>query len=208
MRIEEIMRLAPVIPVLTIDEAATAVPLAQALVRGGLRALEITLRTPQSREAIRAVRDQVKEAVVGAGTVLTVDDLHASRDAGAQFAVAPGSTLELLKAAKEASIPFLPGIASATELMLGLAQGYRAFKFFPAENLGGAAMVKALSAPFAQILFCPTGGITLQSAKDYLQLSAVPCVGGSWVAPRDAIATHDWPRIEGLAAEACRALEL
>jgi 2-dehydro-3-deoxyphosphogluconate aldolase/(4S)-4-hydroxy-2-oxoglutarate aldolase len=208
MRIEDILELSPVIPVLTIHDAAIAAPLAAALARGGLRVIEVTLRTPQALAAIRAMRSQVADAIVGAGTVLSEDDLRVSRDAGAMFAVSPGSTTELLAIAKKMNDPLLPGIATASEIMAGLAQGYSHFKFFPAENIGGIAALKALSAPFSHVRFCPTGGVTLQTAKDYLTLPNVSCVGGSWVAPSALIERRDWSSIESLAKDAVAALRI
>ena len=208
MQIETLMNVSPVIPVLTIDEAEIAVPLANALVRGGVRVLEITLRTPQSIDAIRAIATAVPEALVGAGTVLNETDLVAARDAGAQFCVSPGSTGELLAAATRLGMPLLPGIATASELMVGLALGYRAFKFFPAENIGGLAALKALSAPFSQVRFCPTGGVTLELAKQYLALKNVPCVGGSWLAPATAVKERAWQQIERLAHSAVTELRV
>ncbi len=206
MNIETIMNLSPVIPVLVIDDADLAVPLAQALVSGGVTVLEVTLRTPQSLAAIRAIATHVPKACVGAGTVLNDKDLQDSIDAGAQFAVSPGSTPQLLTAATAKKIPLLPGIATASELMTGLSLGYNAFKFFPAESAGGVAALKALSAPFAQTHFCPTGGITLQKAKEYLALSTVRCVGASWLAPAATVMKGDWQQIETLAREAVTTL--
>jgi 2-dehydro-3-deoxyphosphogluconate aldolase/(4S)-4-hydroxy-2-oxoglutarate aldolase len=168
--------------------------------------LEVTLRTPQALDAIRAIAQEVKDAVVGSGTVLNERNLIASRDAGAQFAVSPGSTAELLTAAKKHSLPLLPGIATASELMLGLSLGYKAFKFFPAENIGGAPALKSLCAPFSQTSFCPTGGITLELAKKYLAIPNVRCVGGSWLAPSAALKNRDWSQIEKLAAQAVATL--
>jgi 2-dehydro-3-deoxyphosphogluconate aldolase / (4S)-4-hydroxy-2-oxoglutarate aldolase len=202
MQIESLMSLSPVIPVLTIDDADGAGRLANALVSGGIRVLEVTLRTPQSIDAIRAMATAVPDAFVGAGTVLNESDLIAARDAGARFCVSPGSTAELLSAAARLKMPLLPGIATASDLMSGLSQGYRAFKFFPAENIGGVAALKALSAPFSQVQFCPTGGVTLELAKHYLALPNVRCVGGSWLAPPDLIGLRDWKQIESLARSA------
>ena len=206
MNIESIMKLSPVVPVLIIEDAEAAVPLARALVKGGVRVLEVTLRTPQSLEAIKAIAQNVKDAIVGSGTVLNERDLIASREAGAQFAVSPGSTSELLTAATKISLPLLPGIATASELMMGMALGYKAFKFFPAENIGGAPALKSLCAPFSQVSFCPTGGITLELAKNYLAIPNVRCVGGSWLAPAAALKNRDWQQIEKLAAQAVATL--
>jgi len=179
------MRLAPVIPVLVIDDAAHAVPVAEALVAGGLPALEVTLRTPAALDVIRAMK-QVRGAVVGAGTVLNPADLDMALAAGAEFIVSPGLTEPLGKAAMRAGVPFLPGIATAGDVMRGLDFGLTHFKFFPAEASGGIAALKAIAAPFGECRFCPTGGITQASAPDWLALDAVLCVGGSWIVPRRA----------------------
>ena len=205
MRIEEIMTLSPVIAVVTVSEAARAAPLAQALVKGGVRAIEITLRTPAALAAIEAAA-QVEGAVVGAGTVLSIQDLRAATEAGAKFAVSPGSTPSLLEAARAAPIPLLPGVATASELMQGLELGYSNFKFFPAEAAGGAAVLKGLAGPFPQAKFCPTGGVTLDNAGDYLSLPNVVCVGGSWLAPDKLTAAGDWDAIEALARSAVERL--
>ena len=205
MRIEEIMTLSPVIAVGTVSEAARAAPLAQALVKGGVRAIEITLRTPAALAAIEAAA-QVEGAVVGAGTVLSIQDLRAATEAGAKFAVSPGSTPSLLEAARAAPIPLLPGVATASELMQGLELGYSNFKFFPAEAAGGAAVLKGLAGPFPQAKFCPTGGVTLDNAGDYLSLPNVVCVGGSWLAPDKLTAAGDWDAIEALARSAVERL--
>jgi 2-dehydro-3-deoxyphosphogluconate aldolase / (4S)-4-hydroxy-2-oxoglutarate aldolase len=206
MTIDEIMQASPVIPVLTIHDAATAALLAGALLRGGIRVLEVTLRTPDALPAIRAIRKEVPGAIVGAGTVLNEKDLQESRDAGSMFIVSPGATPALFAAATKSGIPFLPGVATASDIMSALAHGYDCCKFFPAENIGGIAALRSLSAPFSQVRFCPTGGITLQSAKDYLALPNVRCVGGSWVAPPALIEQKGWSRIEALAAETTAAL--
>ena len=205
MRIEEIMTLSPLIAVVTVSEAARAAPLAQALVKGGVRAIEITLRTPAALAAIEAAA-QVEGAVVGAGTVLSIQDLRAATEAGAKFAVSPGSTPSLLEAARAAPIPLLPGVATASELMQGLELGYSNFKFFPAEAAGGAAVLKGLAGPFPQAKFCPTGGVTLDNAGDYLSLPNVVCVGGSWLAPDKLTAAGDWDAIEALARSAVERL--
>ena len=198
---EEVCRLAPVIPVLVIDDAADARPLAEALVTGGLPALEVTLRTPAALDAIRAM-SRVEGGVVGAGTLLTRDDVFRAKDAGALFGVSPGATDRLLDAAEEAELPMLPGAATATEAMRLLERGYRVQKFFPAEASGGAAALKAIGAPLPGISFCPTGGIGLKNVDAYLSLKTVLCVGGSWVAPADAVADGDWDRVHALAEEA------
>lgn len=193
--------LAPVIPVLVIEDAATAADLARALVAGGLPALEVTLRTPAALEAIHEMA-KVEGGVVGAGTLLTPGDVHRAVEAGALFGVSPGATDRLLDAAEEAGLPLLPGAATATEAMRLLERGYTVQKFFPAEAAGGAKALAAIGAPIPQVSFCPTGGVSLANASDYLGLRNVLCVGGSWVAPKDAVAACDWERIEALAREA------
>jgi 2-dehydro-3-deoxyphosphogluconate aldolase / (4S)-4-hydroxy-2-oxoglutarate aldolase len=184
--IDAIMRLAPVIPVLVIDDVAHAVPIAQALVAGGLPVLEVTLRTPCALDVIRAMRE-VPGAIVGAGTVLNPADLDAALAAGAEFIVSPGLTLALGKAAMASGVPFLPGTANASDIMAGLDLGLTRFKFFPAEASGGIAALKAIAAPFGMARFCPTGGITQASAPDWLKLDAVLCVGGSWLVSGGAL---------------------
>lgn len=198
----DVMRIGPVIAVLTIERAADAVPLAHALLAGGVKALEVTLRTPEALAAIAAIAREAPEAVVGAGTVLGPQDLDRAQAAGARFAVSPGLTEPLIKAAASSALPLLPGIASASELMRGLDAGLDHFKFFPAEAAGGTALLKALYGPFAQCRFCPTGGITTGNARAYLSLPNVVCVGGGWLAPADAIAAGDWARITDLARTA------
>lgn len=206
MQITEVVACSPVIAVLTIHDVARAVPLANALARGGIRVIEVTLRTPAALDAIRAVRSEAPHVIVGAGTILNEDDLQRSQDAGASFAVSPGSTSQLLQAAHDMNFPFLPGVATASEIMEGLAHDYAIFKFFPAENVGGIAALKALSAPFSQVRFCPTGGVTLESAPEYLELPGVVCVGGSWLAPSQLIERRDWKSIEALAAKTAACL--
>ncbi|MBL4917895.1 bifunctional 4-hydroxy-2-oxoglutarate aldolase/2-dehydro-3-deoxy-phosphogluconate aldolase [Szabonella alba] len=200
-RAAEICRLAPVIPVLVIEDVASAAALARALVAGGLPALEVTLRTPAALDAIRAMAE-VPGGVVGAGTLLTPADVKAAKAAGAQFGVSPGATERLLEACAEAELPLLPGAATATEVMALLEKGYTVQKFFPAEASGGAPALKSIGAPIPQVGFCPTGGVSLKNAGDYLGLSNVLCVGGSWVAPAGLVAAGDWAGIEKLAAEA------
>lgn len=192
----------PVIPVLKIDDLAQAVPLARALVNGGLPAIEITLRTPVALEALRAVSREVPEAIVGAGTILSGEDFNNAVAAGAKFIVSPGSTAELLDTADRSDVPFLPGAATPSEIMALKARGYEILKFFPAEQSGGAPFVKALASPLAGVRFCPTGGISLKNAGDYLTLPNVICVGGSWVAPDADLKNGNWTRIEELAREA------
>ncbi len=196
-----ICALAPVIPVLVIEDAAKAAPLARALIAGGLPVLEVTLRTPAALEAIAAMSD-IEGGVVGAGTVLGEADVEAAKAAGARFAVSPGSTPRLLEACEAADLPLLPGAATASEAMALLERGYDMLKFFPAEAAGGIAAVKALGGPLQQVAFCPTGGISATSAPDYLALPNTVCVGGSWVAPADAVAAGDWDRITELARAA------
>jgi 2-dehydro-3-deoxyphosphogluconate aldolase/(4S)-4-hydroxy-2-oxoglutarate aldolase len=192
----------PVIPVLEFSSVDEAMHVCEALVAGGLTALEITLRTPAALEAIKAVAAAIPHACVGAGTVLTRDQLHAVRDAGAQFAVSPGLTSNLAEAARGAGVSLLPGVATASEAMFALEEGYTFLKFFPAEAAGGAPMLKSLGGPLPQLRFCPTGGIDAAKAVTYLGLPNVVCVGGSWVVPKDAVASQDWARIRKLAADA------
>ena len=199
---DALMRLCPVIPVLTVERLDDAIPLARALVAGGLSVLEVTLRTPVALEAIALMAAAAPEAVVGAGTVLNAADFDRAARAGARFIVTPGLTEPLTRAAAEAALPFLPGVATATELMRGLDAGLTRFKFFPAETSGGAAALKALGGPFGDCRFCPTGGIGASTARSYLALANVLCVGGAWVAPSDAVAAGDWARITALAKAA------
>ncbi|MDU8911268.1 bifunctional 4-hydroxy-2-oxoglutarate aldolase/2-dehydro-3-deoxy-phosphogluconate aldolase [Aestuariicoccus sp. MJ-SS9] len=198
---ERLCRLAPVIPVLVIDDAATARPLAEALVRGGLPVLEVTLRTDAALDVIREMA-KVEGGVVGAGTLLTPSDVHAAQEAGARFGVSPGATDTLLEACESAGLPLLPGAATASEAMRLLERGYSVQKFFPAEANGGVPALKAIGAPIPQVRFCPTGGVSLKNAGEYLSLSNTLCVGGSWVAPKELIAKGDWAGIEALAREA------
>jgi len=191
----------PVIPVLVIESPQQAAPLASALVAGGLPVLEVTLRTPAALEAIAAIC-AVQGAIVGAGTVLTSQDAQAAREAGAQFAVSPGSTPRLVEACEALDLPLLPGAVTATEAMLLLERGYDMLKFFPAEASGGVAALKALAGPLPQLAFCPTGGVTPENAGAYLSLPNTLCVGGSWVAPADAMRDGDWARITSLARAA------
>jgi 2-dehydro-3-deoxyphosphogluconate aldolase / (4S)-4-hydroxy-2-oxoglutarate aldolase len=202
LTIPELMAVGPVIAVLTIERATDAVPLARALMAGGVRVLEVTLRTDEAVAAIEKIAREVPAAIVGAGTVLGPRDLYAAQRSGARFAVSPGLTRPVLEAATEASMPLLPGVATASELMRGLDSGLDHFKFFPAEAAGGAAMLRALQGPFAACRFCPTGGITAAKAAAYLKLPNVLCVGGGWLAPADAIAAGDWGRITELARAA------
>ncbi len=202
LSIAEICRLAPVVPVLVIDDLEKAVPLAEALVAGGLRALEVTLRTPVALQAIRAIADAVPGAEIGVGTLRTADDVKASVDAGARFGVAPGFTDAVMDAAEAASLPMLPGVATPSEAMAAADRGLEILKFFPAEANGGAPVLKAWASPLAGLKFCPTGGVSEKNARDYLTLPNVICVGGSWVAPKDAIANGDWETITRISKEA------
>ncbi|MET9353404.1 bifunctional 4-hydroxy-2-oxoglutarate aldolase/2-dehydro-3-deoxy-phosphogluconate aldolase [Streptomyces sp. NPDC006617] len=197
-----VLDLAPVVPVVVVDDLADAVPLARALVAGGLPAIEVTLRTPVALDAIRAIAAEVPGAVVGAGTVLTAQQVTEVVAAGARFLVSPGWTDTLLKAMRGSGVPFLPGVSTTSEVVALLERGVREMKFFPAEAAGGTAYLKALAAPLPQARFCPTGGITPASAPKYLALPNVGCVGGSWMLPKDAIAGRDWGRVEALAREA------
>lgn len=196
------LRLQPVVPVIVIDDAKSAVPLARALVAGGLKAIEITLRTPAALDAIRAVAEEVEGGVAGAGTVLDAKQWEAAVKAGAKFVVSPGAGPSLLDAADQSDVPLLPGAVTASEVMHLRDRGYSVLKFFPAEQAGGAAYLNALASPLSGISFCPTGGISLKNAKDYLSLPNVVCVGGSWVAPKQMVAEGNWEGITELAAEA------
>lgn len=200
-RTEAVCRAAPVIPVLVIEDATIAEPLARALVAGGLPALEVTLRTPAALDAIRAM-SAVEGGIVGAGTLLSPADVKAAKEAGATFGVSPGATDALLAACEERGLPLLPGAATASEAMRLLERGYSVQKFFPAEANGGAPALKAIGAPIPHVRFCPTGGVSLSNARNYLGLANTLCVGGSWVAPKDKVAAGDWAGIEALAREA------
>ncbi|MEZ7124102.1 bifunctional 4-hydroxy-2-oxoglutarate aldolase/2-dehydro-3-deoxy-phosphogluconate aldolase [Nonomuraea sp. AD125B] len=197
-----LLDLAPVIPVVVIEDAATAVPLARALVAGGLPAIEVTLRTPAAREAIARIAAEVPEATVGAGTVRTAEDIAASAAAGARFLVSPGTTPSLVEALEASGVPYLPGAATVSEVMALAERGIKELKFFPAEAAGGVPYLKALSGPLPDVRFCPTGGIRATTAADYLALPNVGCVGGTWLTPADALEAGDWARVEKLAAEA------
>jgi 2-dehydro-3-deoxyphosphogluconate aldolase/(4S)-4-hydroxy-2-oxoglutarate aldolase len=200
--LERILTAAPVVPVLTIEDAGAAVPLARALVRGGLPAIEVTLRTAAALDAVKAIAAEVEGAFAGAGTVLDAAQLRQAEAAGATFAVSPGASPGLLDAAADCALALLPGAATASEAMALMERCYEIVKFFPAGPAGGVAYLKALAAPLPGLRFCPTGGISLQNAPDYLRLANVICVGGSWVAPQEAIAAGDWQRIEDLARQA------
>lgn len=201
-QIEATMRLAPVIPVVVIDDAKAAVPMARALVAGGVPAIEVTLRTPAALEAIRAIAAEVEGAMIGVGTVLSATDLQAALRAGARFAVSPGISPRLLDAADDCELPLLPGAATASEAMSLLERGYRHLKFFPAVPAGGHKLLGAWASPLPQIRFCPTGGISLANAADFLALPNVICVGGSWLTPASKLKAADWAAIELLAREA------
>ena len=192
----------PVIPVLKIDDADNAVPLARALARGGLKVIEITLRTASALESIRRAAAEVPEAVVGAGTILDAAQFDEAARAGSRFIVSPGLTRELVAAAAGSEVPLLPGAITPGEIMTAREAGIDFLKFFPAEQAGGAAFLKSLASPFAGIRFCPTGGVSQKNVKDYLSLPNVICVGGSWVAPDDLVKAKDWAAIEALAREA------
>lgn len=197
-----LLDLAPVVPVVVLDDADSAVPLARALVAGGLPVIEVTLRTPAALDAIRRIAAEVPEAVVGAGTVRSPEDVEAAAEAGSRFLVSPGTTPGLLAAMLSSGVPFLPGVATATEAMTLAERGVRELKFFPAEPAGGVAYLKSLSGPLPDVRFCPTGGITPSNAPAYLALPNVGCVGGSWLTPRSLVAAGDFARIEKLASEA------
>ena len=202
----DMMRDAPVIPVIVVQDAAQAVPMARALVAGGIRMLEVTLRTPVALDAIRAIAQEVPEAVAGAGTVRSAEDAEAAARAGARFAVSPGFTVSVGRACRDLGLPLLPGVATGSEIMLALEEGYDALKFFPAMQTGGPSMLKAWAGPFAEVMFCPTGGVSPQNAREFLALPNVACVGGSWLTPADAMASGDWGRITALARDAAALL--
>jgi 2-dehydro-3-deoxyphosphogluconate aldolase/(4S)-4-hydroxy-2-oxoglutarate aldolase len=198
----EVMRDAPVIPVIVLEDVAQAVPLARALVAGGIRMLEVTLRTPAALACIEAMAREVPEAVVGAGTLRSVADAQAAQRAGARFAVSPGYTTVLGQACRELDLPLLPGVATGSEIMQAQQDGYKQLKFFPALQAGGSAMLKAWNGPFGDVQFCPTGGISPGNAAEFLALPNVACVGGSWLTPADALRSGDWDRITELARAA------
>ncbi|AJT67408.1 bifunctional 4-hydroxy-2-oxoglutarate aldolase/2-dehydro-3-deoxy-phosphogluconate aldolase [Streptomyces chattanoogensis] len=199
-----VLGLAPVIPVVVVQDAADAVPLARALVAGGLPAIEVTLRTPAALDAIRAIADEVPDAVVGAGTLLAPEHVAAARAAGSRFLVSPGWSPRLLGAMRDSGVPFLPGVSTASEVVTLLDEGITELKFFPAEAAGGTSYLTSLAAPLPRARFCPTGGIGLASAPSYLALPNVGCVGGTWMLPADALAAKDWRRVRQLAREAAQ----
>jgi 2-dehydro-3-deoxyphosphogluconate aldolase/(4S)-4-hydroxy-2-oxoglutarate aldolase len=198
----EIMRVSPVIPVIAIDDLAHAVPLARALVAGGIRVLEVTLRTVHGLAAISAIAEQVPEAIVGVGTLTLPEEFDAARDAGAVFGVSPGLTATLIAAAKSSGLPLLPGVMTPSEVMHAREAGFRQLKLFPAVPAGGVGMLNGIGGPLADVMFCPTGGISLENAPQFLALKNVACVGGSWLTPKDALQAGDWARITALATAA------
>ncbi len=200
----DVMRDAPVIPVIVLHDVAQAVPLARALVAGGIRMLEVTLRTPAALQCIEAIAREVPEAVAGAGTLRSAADAQAAARAGARFGVSPGYTRALGQACRDLGLPLLPGVATGSEILLAQEDGLADLKFFPALQAGGTAMLKAWQGPFGDVRFCPTGGIHAGNAHEFLALANVACVGGSWIVPNDAVAAGDWSRIETLAREAGR----
>jgi len=202
LAINAVLDAGPVMPVIVIDQLSDAVPLARALLAGGVRVLEVTLRTPVALAAIRAIADALPDAIVGAGTLVSAEDLQAAIAAGARFGVSPGTSTALLKAADNADWPLLPGVMTPSDVIAALSAGHTAMKFFPAVPAGGIPMLKALSGPFPQVRFCPTGGISLTTAKDFLALPNVACVGGSWMLPAAQIKAGNWTAITALAREA------
>jgi 2-dehydro-3-deoxyphosphogluconate aldolase/(4S)-4-hydroxy-2-oxoglutarate aldolase len=197
----QVMQDSPVIPVIVLNDVAHAVPMARALLAGGIRMLEVTLRTPQALACIEAIAREVPEAVVGAGTVRSAADVQAAANAGARFAVSPGYTSAIGQACRDAKLALLPGVATGSEIMMASEDGFTELKFFPAVQAGGVGMLKAWGGPFFDVKFCPTGGITLQNAPDFLALSNVVCVGGSWLVPANVPETGDWGRVTRLAME-------
>lgn len=199
---KDVLNAGPVMPVMVIQDLEDAVPLAKALVAGGIKVLEITLRTPIALEAIRLISQQVEGAIVGAGTITTPEQLKAAEEAGAVFAISPGLTPKLLEAAIAGNIALIPGIATLSELMTGMEYGLDHFKFFPAEAAGGIPMLKSIAGPIPNVTFCPTGGISPENYHSYLQLSNVACVGGSWLAPADVVTSKNWHKVTELAKQA------
>lgn len=202
MAFEDELRATRIVPVIVIKDLAHAVPLARALVEGGLNILEVTLRTPAALDAIRAIAAEVKGAIVGAGTVINADQFAAAADAGSKFVVSPGLTEEVVRASRDHNVPILPGIANASDIMRGLGLGLSTFKFFPAENIGGAPAIKALGGPFPQVRFCPTGGVAAKNLASYLSLPNVICAGGSWMVPSDLNAADAFTSAAAMAREA------
>ena len=204
MTAQQVMADAPVIPVIVLTELAHAVPLARALIAGGIRMLEVTLRTPVALACIERIAGELPDAVVGAGTVRSAADAQAASLAGARFAVSPGYIHAIGRACRDLELPLLPGVATGSEILAAQQDGYAALKFFPAMQSGGLAMLKAWQGPFGDVQFCPTGGVTAANAGEFLALANVVCVGGSWLTPADAVAQGDWPRITQLARAACQ----
>ena len=202
MNVLDVMRVGPVIPVLVIEELAHAVPLARALVAGGVRVLEVALRTAPALEAIRLIAREAPEAIVGVGTLTRPEEFTEARDAGARFGVSPGLTPTLIEAARDSGLPLLPGVMTPSDVIAARLAGFRELKLFPAQQAGGLGMLKALAGPFPDVTFCPTGGITVETAPDYLALPNVACVGGSWLTPRAALAAGDWEAMTALAQQA------
>ncbi len=202
MAISKIMKASPVMPVIVLHDVAQAVPLARALLTGGIRVLEVTMRTPQALDCVRAILAELPDAIVGVGTVTCVADLQAAMKAGAHFGVSPGSSSELLEAVRDSGLPFLPGTMTPSDVLRTREAGFRSMKLFPAQQAGGIGMLKALGSVFADVMFCPTGGIDAAAAPGYLALPNVACVGGSWLAPAGLVAAKDWAAITRLAIEA------
>jgi len=202
MNMLEVLRVGPVIPVIVVEELAHAVPLAQALVAGGVRVLEVTLRTAPALEAIRLIARAVPDAIVGAGTLTRPTEFADAEAAGARFGVSPGLTPAMIEAARQTRLPLLPGVFTPSEVIAACQAGFRQLKLFPAQQAGGIGMLKALAGPFPEVTFCPTGGITAETAPHFLALPNVACVGGSWLTPKDALAAGDWNRITALARAA------
>jgi 2-dehydro-3-deoxyphosphogluconate aldolase/(4S)-4-hydroxy-2-oxoglutarate aldolase len=207
MNVLEIMNTGPVIPVIVVERVEEAVPLARALVDGGVRVLELTLRTPVALRAVETIANEVEGALIGVGTITRPHDFEAARKAGALFGVSPGLTPELVAASRDGGLPLLPGVMTPSEVIAARAAGFTELKLFPAQQAGGVGMLKALAGPFPELNFCPTGGVTPASAPEFLALPNVACVGGSWLTPRDAVAAGDWARIRALAAETSRLRE-
>lgn len=202
LNVLEIMRVGPVIPVIVIEDLTRAVPLAKALVAGGVRVLEVTLRTPVALAAIRAMAREVPEAILGVGTLTRPEDFAEAREAGARFGVSPGLTPALIEAARESGLPLLPGVMTPSDVIAARLAGFRELKLFPAQQAGGIGMLQALAGPFPDVTFCPTGGITAETAPEFLALPNVACVGGSWLTPKTALAAGDWETITALARQA------
>ena len=204
MKVLEVMRVGPVIPVIVIDDLAHAVPMAKALVKGGVRVLEVTLRTAVGLDAIRAIAREVDGAIVGVGTISRPEDFQQSIDAGARFGVSPGLTPALIEAAHASGLPLLPGVMTPADVIAARAAGFTELKLFPAQQAGGIGMLKALGGPFPDVTFCPTGGVSAATAPDFLALPNVACVGGSWLTPKDLVVAGEWGKITALAQEASK----